>query len=202
MTQCIVQQVAQHLRDPVGIDAYRHLVLALSVQFDALFEVAGTGDLTGSAHNLTDPYLSKLQVEGVLLRGRCEPDISREPLQALDLSAHDLEGVRVRCQDSVLETIDMSLQGGQRRPDLMSEIRQEPGTGLVGAGQVLGHLLESDGQVRQLPAEAVVGDGDLPSACSNLDRGVGQILDGSTHPASDEPGEKDSCQHSDRCRSQ
>ena len=122
--------------------------------------------------------------------------------QSLDLSAHHFESVRVRGEDSVLETIDMSLQGGQRRPDLMSEIRQEPGTGLVGAGQVLGHLLESDGQVRQLPAEAVVGDGDLPSACSNLDRGVGQILDGSTHPASDEPGEKDSCQHSDRCRSQ
>jgi hypothetical protein len=95
--------------------------------------------------------------QGVLLGGGQLGQVGGQPLEPVELAVHHLPGAGVRGDDTVFETVDVGLQGGEGGAQLVGEVGHQPPSGGLGAVEAGRHAGEGGGEPIELGAEPGVG---------------------------------------------
>ena len=120
-----------------------------------------------------------------------------EPLEPRRLVRHDVERradeLRV-VHEPVTERVDVALDRGERRAELVGDRHQELALALLGRGQAGGHLVEALGEMRDLVAAAPDGNVNrVVAACDLVGRareGLDRAADPPREPEAEQPGEE------------
>jgi len=186
VAQGVVEQVGQHLTEPVTIGGHDGVVGAvgdLDVQGDAGVGVPGGGLGVGVGHDLGDPQGGAAHGEPALFGGGDQGDVLPEPGQAGDLGAQQAHDVGVGVADAVLDGLQVGVERGEGSAHLVGEIAEHaPAAGLDRA-KVGGHRVERVAQFLELRAHADRGDPGGVVAGRDPVGGVGGHFQGPAHPA-------------------
>ena len=120
------------------------------------------------------------------LQPRQIEELRDEPAEPFDLGEHRTEGLRVGILDPVDEVLEDCLQGGDRRTQLVRDVRDEVAAHAVGLGELGRHLVERPRQLAHLVARRR-GDTAVVVALGHRPGGVGHLPQGRGHPAGEEP---------------
>ena len=148
------EQVRDHLQDAVAVgDDRRRLGILVEPEVD----LAAPRLLAEARMRALDehPHVDLLRVdrEPVRVQLREVEHVADEPLEPDRLAGDDVErgALELRVvEEPVADRVDVTLDRGQRRPQLVRDRHQELPLALLGRGEPRGHLVEALGEVADL----------------------------------------------------
>ncbi len=131
-----------------------------------------------------------LEVEPALLGTGHEIDVGDQPVQAAGRLLQQRPRVLAGFDHAVGERLEVPLDGGQRRAQLVGEVGQQSPAGRLGVLELVSHPVERVGQVGQLVVGRRPGGTRGQLAARELVGGVGERLDGAGDTGREEPADR------------
>ena len=176
MPQRVVEQVAQHLVQPLPVRP-QPAGVTFGVELDALggIEVRDRG--AHRFHEITRVHPSRRDGGGAFLGLGQSGSVGREPHQPSGLLAQHRDGLGVKGFHPVLDGFQICLKHRHRCADLVGEITEQLTAGGLHRLEAFGHPVESDCQIVEFVAQLRRGDPNVVVSLGDRGRRSRQLRD-------------------------
>ena len=147
----VLDEVRDDLVDALGVARRDRVVLGLDAQLDALGHVQPRL-ARGLLEQVADAERPAVERLGLGLQAREVEQLGDEAAEALDLGEHRRDGLRVGGLDAVGDVLELGLQRGDRRAQLVRDVGDEVAALAVDLLELGGHRVERARELADLVA--------------------------------------------------